>query len=99
MSVRILLLFSILLSVISHALSDLCLANAAAGTGCATTIQWRDNLVCRILGGENDDTGSRERGYLVDTLDIQQNDNFADTKRRLRAGVSKTCELQENPFT
>lgn len=99
MLLRSLLLFAILLSAISQVLSLLC-DTGRAGNGCQTNEDWRQNVICRILGAQNAAGGRDGDGYAGDALDIQQDDDFATAKSKLRASVSNCCLfLRRNTLT
>lgn len=87
MSIKSLFVLSIILSLLGQIICDLC-STGTAGSGCTQNEQWRQNLICRILGS-TDANGQRQGdGYVVDALNIQQTDSFAEAKRKLRTSVS-----------
>lgn len=66
---------------------DLC-STGTAGAGCTASEQWRQNLICRILGSVDNNGQRNGDGYVLDALNIQQTDNMSEAKQKLGTAVS-----------
>jgi hypothetical protein len=60
-----------------------CIVSGDGGSPCATVVDWKDNLLCRIQGPA-DESGARSGGFVSDSIPKPE-DDLATVRRKLWA--------------